>query len=116
MDWDSSIQEVYGDQKGGADWAYNNTWSYGVLYGSLAETGDMLHVGLREGYRHTSYGMKEVLPGTIERVPRSFQESRLRADSGYYSEALSNICEQAILRRGQAAQESAECRARDPGS
>ena len=61
MDWDSSIHEVYGDKKEGADWAYNNTWSYGVLYGSLAETGDLLHVGLREGYRHTSYGLKAVL-------------------------------------------------------
>ena len=54
--WDSSIHEVYGEKKEGADWAYNNTWSYGVLYGTLAETGDLLHVGLREGFRHTSYG------------------------------------------------------------
>ena len=94
MDWDSSIHEVYGEKKEGADWAYNNTWSYGVLYGTLAETGDLLHVGLREGFRHTSYGTKEVLPGTIERVQRHFRELRVRADSGYYSQALVDICEQ----------------------
>ena len=32
---------------------------------TLAETGDVLYVGLREGYRHTSYGSEEVLPGMI---------------------------------------------------
>ena len=94
QDWDSSIHEVYGNKKEGADWAYNNTWSYNGLYGTLAETGDLLYLGLREGYRHTSYGMKEVLPGTIERVGKHFREQRLRADSGYYSQALVRICEE----------------------
>ena len=61
----------------------------------LAETGDLLYLGLREGYRHTSYGMKEVLPGTIERVGKHcIREQRLRADSGYYSQALVRICEE----------------------
>ena len=51
--------------------------------------------GLREGYRHTSYGTKEVLPGTIERVSKHFRQAvRMRADSGYYSQALVKICEQ----------------------
>ena len=68
-----------------ADFAYDNTWSYSALYGTLAETGDVLYLGLREGYRHTSYGTKEVLPGTIERVSKHFREVRMRADSGYYS-------------------------------
>ena len=40
IDLDSSIHEVYGEKKEGADFAYNNTWS--VLYGTLAETGDLL--------------------------------------------------------------------------
>ena len=34
----------------------------------------MLYLGLREGYRHTSYGTKEVLPGTIERVSKHFRQ------------------------------------------
>ena len=73
LDWDSSIHEVYGQKKEGADFAYDNTWSYSALYGTLAETGDVLYLGLREGYRHTSYGTKEVLPGTIERVSKHFR-------------------------------------------
>ena len=39
-----------------------------VLYGTLAETGDLLYMDLREGYRHTSYGSQDVLPGMIKRV------------------------------------------------
>ena len=93
LDWDSSIHEVYGNKKEGADWAYDNTWSYSALYGTLAETGDLLHLALREGYRHTSYGMKEVLPGTIERVGKHFRKLRLPAHSGYYSQALVTTCE-----------------------
>lgn len=85
QDWDSSIHEVYENKKDGADWAYNNTWNKNGLYGTLAETGDLLYLGLREGDRHTSYGMKQVLPATIERVGKHFREQRLRADSVYYS-------------------------------
>ena len=85
---------MYGQKKEGADFAYDNTWSYSALYGTLAETGDVLYLGLREGYRHTSYGTKEVLPGTIERVSKHFRQVRMRADSGYYSQALVKICEQ----------------------
>ena len=65
IDMDSSIHEVYGKKKEGADYAYDNTWSYNALYGTLAETGEVLYVGLREGCRYTSYGTKEVLPGII---------------------------------------------------
>ena len=93
LDWDSSIHEVYGQKKEGADYAYDNRWSYNALYATLAETGDVLYLGLREGYRHTSYGTKEVLPGTIERVSKHFRQVRMRADSGYYSQALVQICE-----------------------
>ena len=93
LDWDSSIHEGYGQKQEGADYAYDNRWSYNALYATLAETGEVLYLGLREGYRHTSYGTKEVLPGTIERVSKHFRQVRMRADSGYYSQALVQICE-----------------------
>ena len=89
LDWDSSIHEVY-QKKEGADFAYDNTWSYNT--GPWRRPAMCL--GLREGYRHTSYGTKEVLPGTIERVSKHFRQVRMRADSGYYSQALVKICEQ----------------------
>ena len=86
IDLDSSIHEVYGEKKEGADFAYNNTWSYSVLYGTLAETGDLLYMDLRE-YRHTS-----LLPGMIKRVGEHFRAVRMRADSGYYDQKLVQIC------------------------
>ncbi len=92
LDWDSSIHEVYGEQKEGADFSYDRRWSYSSLYGTVAETGDVLHLGLHEGSRHTSYGIKEVLPRTIERVRKHFRQVRMRADSGYYDQEIVDIC------------------------
>ena len=46
--WTRRFIEVYGEKKEGADFAYNNTWSYSVLYG---KTGDLLYI---RGYRHTT--------------------------------------------------------------
>ena len=69
---------MYGEKKEGADFAYNNTWSYSVL--ALAETGDLLYMDLREGYRHTSYGSQDVLPGMIKRVGEHFRAVRMRGD------------------------------------
>ena len=57
--WTRRFMKCMGKRKKertGADFAYNNTWSYSVLYGTLAETGDLLYMDLREGYRYTSYG------------------------------------------------------------
>ena len=39
----------------------------------------MCCIGVREGYRHTSYGTKEVLPGTIERVSAARRRQRTTA-------------------------------------
>ena len=52
----------------------------------------MLYVGLREGYRYTSYASEEVLPGMIERVAKHFRAVRMRGDSGYYDQELVKIC------------------------
>ena len=88
IDMDSSIHEVYGKKKEGADYAYDNTWSYNALYGTLAETGEVLYIGLREGCRYTSYGTKEVLPGIIDRVGDHFRAVRMRGDSGISANLL----------------------------
>ena len=92
LDWDSSNHEVYGEQKEGADFAHDKKWCYNVLYATLAETGDVLYQGLREGCTYTSAGTTEVLPGTIERVSRYFRSVRMRADSGFYDQKIVKIC------------------------
>ena len=93
LDWDSSNHEVYGRQKEGADYAYDHSWCYNVLYGTLAETGDVLYQGLREGNTYTSVGTAEVLPGTIDRVREHFHSIRMRGDSGFYDQEIVKICE-----------------------
>ena len=94
LDWDSSNHEVYGEQKEGADFAYDKTWCYNVLYATLAETGDVLYQDLREGNTYTSAGAAAVLPATIERVSEHFRQVRMRADSGFYDQEIVKICAQ----------------------
>ena len=94
LDWDSSNHEVYGEQKEGADFAYDKTRCYNVLYATLAETGDVLYQDLREGNTYTSAGTAAVLPATIERVSEHFRQVRMRADSGFYDQEIVKICAQ----------------------
>ena len=93
IDCDSSIHEVYGEKKEGADYSYDKRWSYSALYVTLAETGDVLELGLREGSRYTSTGTTAVLPGVIERVGRYFRKLRMRGDSGFYDQEIVRICD-----------------------
>ena len=94
IEHDSSIHEVYGKKKEGADYAYDNTYSYNVQYVTLAETGDILHLDLREGNRYSSFGFKEILPGILDRVSQHFKTLRYRADSASYDKDIVRQCEQ----------------------
>ena len=93
IDCDSSIHEVYGDKKEGADYSYDKRWSYSALYVTLAETGDVLELALREGSRYTSTGTTAVLPAVVERVGRYFRKLMMRGDSGFYDQAIVRICD-----------------------
>jgi hypothetical protein len=94
VDHDSSIHEVYGKKKEGADYSYENTYSYNVQYVTLAETGDVLYQELREGNTYSSAGIKEVLPGIFERVGRHFHHLRFRADSASYDKDIIRSCDE----------------------
>ncbi len=94
VDHDSSIHEVYGKKKEGADYAYENTYSYNVQYVTLAETADVLYQELREGNTYSSAGIKDVLPGILERVGRHFRHLRFRADSASYDKDIVKVCDE----------------------
>ena len=94
IEHDSSIHQVYGEKKEGADYAYENTYSYTVQYVTLAETGDVLHQELRGGNRYSSYGLSEILPGILDRVGVHFTRLRYRADSASYDKAIVGPCEE----------------------
>ena len=80
IDFDSSIHEVYGQKKEGADFSYDGRWSYHVLYGRLAETGEVVHQELREGNQSSSTGTVEALPEILQRRGQSYSlwQSRRR--------------------------------------
>jgi hypothetical protein len=94
VEHDSSIHEVYGQKKEGADYAYENTYSYQVQYVTLAETGDVLYQELREGNRYSSYGLSDILPGILDRVGKQFRQLRYRADSASYDKAIVGTCDE----------------------
>ena len=94
IEHDSSIHQVYGDKKEGADYAYENTYSYNVQYVTLAETGDVLHQELREGNSYSSCGFSAILPGILDRVGEHFKHLRYRADSASYDKAIVGPCEE----------------------
>lgn len=94
IDSDSSIYEVYGRKKEGADYSYNKKWSYNGLHMTLAETGDIVYQELREGNKYSSEGVKEVLPRTIERLQKHFKKVRYRADSAFYDKEIVKICDE----------------------
>ena len=94
VDHDSSIHEVYGKKKEGADYSYENTYSYNAQYVTLAETGDVLFQQLREGNTYSSAGIKDVLPGIFERVGRHFGHIRFRADSASYDKDIIRACDE----------------------
>ena len=94
IEHDSSIHEVYGQKKEGADYAYENTYSYNVQYVTLAETGDVLHQELREGSRYSSYGFSQIIPGILDRVGKHFKHLRYRADSASYDKDIVGPCDE----------------------
>jgi hypothetical protein len=94
VDGDSSIHEVYGKKKEGADYSYNNKWGYNALYMSIAETGDMVYQELRSGNTYSSEGVKEKLPGIIERLKGYFGEVRFRGDSAFYDKEIVKVCDE----------------------
>jgi hypothetical protein len=93
IEHDSSIHEVNGGKKEGADYAYNNTYSYSAQYVTLAETGDVLDQELYSGNRYSSFGLKGRLPHIIDRVAAHFSRVRYRADSASYDKEIVEVCD-----------------------
>jgi hypothetical protein len=93
IDADSSIHQVYGEKKEGADFAYDKTYSYNAYYMTLMETGDILYQDLREGNTYSSEGTVRILPGVIDRVKKNFSRILFRGDSAFYSKEIVNICD-----------------------
>ena len=94
VDMDSTIKEVYGDCKQGADFSYNGKWSYHPLLLSLAETNEPLRTINRPGNATSADGAARALHEVLPMVQRHFGTVTVRGDSAFYQRAIIAACEQ----------------------
>ena len=83
VDLDGHIKELYGVQKGGADFSHTGKWSYHPLVVSLADSGECVAVRNRPGNMRSSEGASEVLHEVLPRVKRHARQVLVRADSDF---------------------------------
>ncbi len=94
VDLDSTIKEVYGQCKQGADFSYNGKWSYHPFLATLAETNEPLRTINRSGNRPSAEGAAQVLHEILPMVGRHFDTVFVRGDSKFYQYAIIAECEQ----------------------
>lgn len=93
VDLDSTIKEVYGQCKQGADFSYNGKWSYHPLLATLAETNEPLRTINRPGNRPSAEGAADVLHEVLPMVARHFKRVFVRGDSKFYQHRILAACE-----------------------
>ena len=93
LDLDSSIYEQASTHKEGSTKASNGEIGYHPLFAFWAEEGELLFCHLRRGSAHTARGAVWFLRQTRPRVPAGATR-KLRADSGFYSHAVVEWCEE----------------------
>jgi hypothetical protein len=96
IDLDSSIYEQASRRKEGSTKAYNGEVGYHPLFAFWAEEGELLFSHLRRGSAHTARGVVWFLRETRKRLPAGVP-TKLRADSGFYSKAVVEWCEEGGL-------------------
>ena len=101
IDLDSTICETYGLSKEGArHHGYTGQRGYHPLLAVAAGTGEVLMARLREGRANTARGADHFLRETISRVRYAGATGQLtvRADSGFYTHALVQVCRKMKVR------------------
>ena len=88
IDFDSTICQVHGKQKGGAAYGYTRVLGYHPILATRADTGEILHARLRKG--SSQRGVKRFAEELIARVRCAGATGPLtvRADAGFWSYAL----------------------------
>ncbi len=96
LDLDSSPYIVYGNQEGAAK-GFNHTKKtakcYDLLLSFLNSTKECLSSWLRPGNTYTSNNSVEYLREVLGRLPDSIKKLLVRADSGYFNNALISLLE-----------------------
>jgi hypothetical protein len=100
IDLDSTITEVYSNQKQGASYGYTHVLGYHPLLATRADTGEMLHVRFRRGAVNSGRGAQRFVREVVGRVRRAGSSGALtlRADSGFFSQYVVEACRNHDLR------------------
>jgi hypothetical protein len=95
IDVDSTICEVYGTHKQGAEFGHTKVRGYHPLLALAAGTWDLLHARLRGGSAYTARGAASFVAQTIGRVRAAGASGplTLRADSGFYARTVVAACQ-----------------------
>jgi hypothetical protein len=95
IDVDSTICEVYGTRKQGAEFGHTKVRGYHPLLAFAAGTWDLLHSRLRGGSAYTARGAAGFVAETIGRVRAAGSSGllTLRADSGFYARTVVAACQ-----------------------
>jgi len=95
IDLDSTVCETYGlDKEGAQRHNYSGQRGYHPLVAVAATTGDVLMARLHKGRANTARGAANFLRETVSRVRYAGATGALtvRADSGFYSRDIVNVC------------------------
>lgn len=100
LDFDSSVETVYGQQEG-ARVGYNpRDHGKASLHPLLCFDGishNCLNFELREGDAHTAEGTPDLLEDTLKRLPASVETLYCRGDKGFGGEKMYASCEQKMI-------------------
>lgn len=89
MDVDGLPVEVHGHQEGSTYNGHYGVRMYHPIVASIAETGDLLEVRLREGNVHSANGALTFIEKLLERVEKEVCEvAAVRFDAGFPEEKL----------------------------
>jgi hypothetical protein len=100
IDPDSTVCEVHGYHKQGADYGYTYTLGYHLLLATRADTGEVLHARQRTGRANTARGTARFVEELAARVRRAGAtgELTMRADSGFWSAKTIRACRRHQIR------------------
>jgi len=100
IDVDSTICEVYGIRKQGAEFGHTKVRGYHPLLAFAAGSWDLLHSRLRGGSAYTARGAASFVAETIGRVRAAGATGplTLRADSGFYNRTVVAACQRHQVR------------------
>lgn len=99
LDLDSSIYEQASKKKQGSTKAYNGQIGYHPLFAFWEEAGELVFSHLRRGSAYTASKVEWFMRQTLKRAPAA-AEKKMRADSGFYSRTVVQLCEAHDLRFG----------------